>query len=218
MDVVKDAALSANLPVYSITKLYWNTYPYKIVTKSPIKDANRISKYTNSDWFSSEQIKKRRKIKTAFRAKCAKHCPDNDDWKVTDTYQSLHFYFINAEDAAYFIRNNKKRINEVHAPASPNEISALQSEINGVLRTRKFWDEYDLCIIFRRENLAETDILDEWVTEHFGYDAPNIGYYSYSEPRRLYVKTELDLIYVTMAMKHMIQRVEKCILKENIDE
>lgn len=215
----------------SITKLFYDKFPYKVLIEHGITRPDITLPY-QVRW---EATNKYRDTKKRFFYRRRQHCPaDMGSWRHMDNglnAGTISFFFENEADALFFIRKNKRYVKTVYRPENRAEIKAIEeqrtSQIVPVVRDVLFWAKYRWRIEFKRHlSKEELTHLDEWVRETFmlrsnGHRrslSQQRASYSFSASRCLYLHTETDVIFTKLGVGEYINKVNKALLKEEIYE
>lgn len=202
-----------------IRRSYWGRYAFKVVVDYPPLERGK--------YWDKENIEKR----AAFHRSVMNACRDiAPGWRSIRGNDCVNLFFQDAAAALTVIDRLREHISEVQRPRDERAQAAMLSDHRHVVRPTLFWGRYRWCLIFRwacGEHLAE---LDDWVTAMFGTepreDDPYAAdlhaiercFYSYSDVRRLYLNHDSDVLLVKMAIGHCIHRIEKVILKKELEE
>jgi hypothetical protein len=140
---------------------------------------------------------------------------DKTVWKLYETQTSMHFYFLHKDDMERFIAGNKTRIRAIYQPFDVAVIQVLADGKNVFLRHTLYYDRYRYCMSFRGMTKVQRQELDAWVVDFFGDDRERYKYNRFGK-RRLYLNVEDDILFLQLAFKSLILRVDKIILKTEI--
>ena len=200
-----------------ITQLYWGKYPYKVGTICPSLKFNYSPKHGGELNFK-ECNKIYYQVIDAFRKSCLKYVPnDRTIWKMTESAIAFNFYFVHQEDMMRFVAGNLVKVRKIYEPASALEVQTFIDNKDCVIRKKFFFfNSYRYKITFRRMSSEVICELDTWVKDFFGEDEKRIGY-SPCGQRFLYLNVENDILLVRLAFSQYVRRVEKVILKDEIN-
>lgn len=199
---------------------YWGRYPFKLVVKYPPPKTGKF--------WDKENIENR----ATFHRFVMETCGDiEQDWRSIRGSDCVNLFFNDAATAATVIDRLREHIALVQRPRDERAQEAMRRDHHAVVRESLFWGRYRWCLIFHRAVDAYLDELDDWVTSMFvaepaenrdGYAPDTRGFerffYSYAETRRLYLNHESDVLLVKMAIGNRILRIEKVILKKELDD
>ena len=207
---MNDFDVYQNIQYMTISHLYWNVYPYKVLVLYNSTVTTEKNKFKTSQETTQERKK--------FFNDCKTSCPtDTSLWKATNNDKTFSFFFKAKDDAKLFIDNNKENIISVYRPDSEKQIEALITDRKLVLREHLFWGKYKYCIEFKQQSsLDDEQYLDDRITELFHKPNKNRFYYTYSKRRRLYLQRETDIFHVKIALYDKIFNQTEALLKKDI--
>lgn len=207
---MNDFDIHKNIQYMTISHLYWNVYPYKVLVC--------YNSTTTTDTDAKDYWVKIAQERKQFFNNCKAFCPaDTTLWKATNNSSTFSFFFEAKSDAIHFIDNNKDNIVSVHRPENENQVAALNTDRKLVLRDHLFWGKYKYCIEFKHQSsLDDEQFLDNRIDELFHKPNKNRFFYTYSKRRRLYLQRETDIFHVKIALYDKILNQTEALLKKDI--
>lgn len=209
---------STSLPeiIYHDTiKPFYGSYPYKISIRNP----------PDAVLHTLKGREKRMAFYKKVKQQCANVGQTLGKWRSIRGDHCVNLFFTCQDDVDIVVDMMREHVTDLHRPRHANDHQTMLSSQNVNVRKRLYWDNYRYCVIFKyHHSYTKMDELDSWVETTFDVsgtafpgDNPN-AYFSYSDPRRLYLNSESDVLMVKFAYTSEIKRIEKVILKKECDD
>lgn len=195
-----------------LSRPFWGRYVFKVVVNHPKSPPGKF-------WEPENQEKR-----NAFHQSVLSCCDDLiHDWRVMRGNDCTNLFFEDAATASLVIDRLRDHVSVVFRPINEKSKQLLLRDQRSVCREKLFWNMFKWCIVFRN-TLDDAINADQCIDGLFkgeisGRDYPlddDRLFYSFTSPRRLYLRSETDLMFVMFAGSELIQRIEHVILKKDI--
>lgn len=211
------------MKISKTNKLFWNKYPFKIVTKDPrpltlrkkIIEAERdysLRKISFDEFKQYTKLLKEEQYRICddFHNSIVEYLTlKNIEYKILNSCFRLHIFFINETDMNNFIADNNV-VEEIFKPGYDATVNMFSEYGTVLARKNLFWAEFEWKVTFKHLNQTVGEEFDNWVTKVFVN--PNETRYNPTHYRCMYLKDEQDVLLLKLAYPQYIAKIEKITL------
>lgn len=212
MDALKKACKNhLQINFEPLTKVYFKKFFYKVEVLlelyTPRSAVRRISRFR----------------RTQAQETAVADCKFADEYRSRTEGGYCSFFFTNEDDAKLFIKKNKSYIVQVVAPRHVGDKAALGDDTKVRLRDTLFWNCFRWAITLKGLKEAQFTEIYERICESFGLH-PDTAHtssrvmFSYTYPRKIFMTDEQDVILLKMIAYEFIGKIEKAVLRSEVDD
>lgn len=199
-----------NIPRFETSKLFYGKYPFSVTVDHKL--------LRNGGCETNRHIR-HFKVYKALEWLCQEL--GVTDYRTRVSSDTTQIYLACEQNALAIIESAHKSILRFHAPRNPQERKILEDDTRLIIRDNLFWNHFRYRIVYRSMRKANTLEVEEFFADFLNFmgETERLQRFSfnYSDPIKVYIADEKDLLLVKIAHNDIILRIEKVILRNEID-